>query len=509
MNQLPILQVLVPLLSAPMCVIFKQPTLVRVYATIVTFVSFVISVYLTKLVLLSGPIAYHLGGWKPPWGIEFRADALTVLILLVVTGVATVVVFTGLGDKSHSVPTEQRSFFHAAYLLCLTGLLGMTLTADAFNAFVFLEIASLSTYTLIALGKSRRALSAAISYLMIGTIGGTFFLLGVGMLYQLTGSLNMADLAVRLEEVTNERALLVAAGFLFLGIGLKVAIFPLHQWLPNAYAFAPSSVSAFLAGTATKVSFYLLIRFIYTVLGAALVFEMLELRSVLLPLSVVAMFVGAAAAIFQTDFKRLLAYSSVSQLGYMTLGVSLGTQAGLSAGLLHVFNHATMKAGLFLAVAAIVAKLGSAKIADFGGLGKKMPLTAAAIVLGGLALIGVPGTAGFISKWMLVQAALEEGSWWIALLVLLSSLLAVAYVWKVVEVLYFRKPTSEVQAGEQPGVALPCWVLSAATVVFGFFPQAPLGLCELAAEQLVNGTEPSIVVTREIAPAAADHGDHP
>src|SRR5690606_5987529 len=254
---------------------------------------------------------------------------------------------------------------HAAYLLCLTRRPGMTLSADALNAFVLLELAALSTYAMVALGKSRRALSAAISYLMIGTIGGTFFLLGVGILYQLTGSLNMADLSVRLEEVTNQRALLVAAGFLFLGIGLKVAIFPLHQWLPNAYAFAPSSVSAFLAGTATKVSYCLLVRFIYSVLGAALVFEMLNLRSVLLPLSLVGMFVGATAAIFQTDFKRLLAYSSVSQLSYMTLGVSLGTQSGLSAGLLHVFNHATMKAGLFLAVAAIVAKVGSAKIADF------------------------------------------------------------------------------------------------------------------------------------------------
>jgi multicomponent Na+:H+ antiporter subunit D len=493
-----------------MCVILKRPLLVRTYATVVTLVTLTISFYLAGYVIDHGAIAYHIGGWKPPWGIEFRVDALTALLLVVVTVIASVVVLTGLGERSHCVPDKQRAFFHAAFLLCLTGLLGMTLTADAFNAFVFLEIASLSTYTMVALGKSRRALSAAISYLMLGTVGGTFFLLGVGILYSLTGSLNMADLAVRLEEVANDRALLVAAVFLFLGIGLKVAIFPLHQWLPNAYSFAPSSVSAFLAGTATKVSFYLLIRFIYSVLGAALVFELFGLRNLLLPLSLVSMFVGAAAAIFQTDLKRLLAYSSVSQLGYMTLGVSLGSKAGLTAGLLHVFNHATMKAGLFLAVAAIVAKLGSAKIAALAGLGKKMPLTAAAIVVGGFALIGVPGTGGFISKWMLVQATLEDGSPWLALMVLLSSLLAVAYVWKVVEVLYFRPPSEDIQAGEQPGIALPCWVLSAATVVFGFFPQAPLQLCELAATQLTQGADVVLTVTREPAADVEHHpgGDH-
>ncbi len=489
MNHLPALQIIVPLLAAPSCVILRQRLLVRWFATLITVVAFAFSVMLTQQVMAEGTISYHVGGWEPPWGIELRADALTVLILLVVTSVAMVVASIGLGPRSHNVPQSQEAFFYAAYLLCLTGLIGMTMTGDAFNSFVFLEIASLSTYTMVALGATRRALTAALSYLMIGTVGGTFFLLGVGLLYQLTGTLNMLDLAARLPPFGESRTLLVAVGFLFTGIGLKVAIFPLHQWLPNAYAFGPSSVSAFLAGTATKVSFYLLIRFTYTVLGAALAFQALGLGSLLMPLSLVAMFAGAVAAIYQRDFKRLLAYSSVSQLGYMTLALSLGTEKGLSAGLLHVINHAAMKSGLFLAVAAIVARIGSAKIDDFGGLGKKMPLTMAAIVVGGFGLIGVPGTSGFISKWQLVVAALDGGDTWIALLILLSSLLAVAYVWKVVEVAYFKPAKSDAALGDPPSILIPAWVLTSLVIFFGFFPQFPISLSDAAAAVLMGGAQ--------------------
>lgn len=487
MSHLPALQIILPLLAAPGCVLLRRGVLVRWFATLVSFLAFVLSVLITQRVLSEGAISYHVGGWEPPWGIELRADALTALVLLVVTAVGCVVSSIGVGERSHSLPEGQHAFFYAAYLSCLAGLIGMTLTGDAFNSFVFLEIASLSTYTMVALGATRRALTAALSYLLIGTVGGTFFLLGVGLLYQLTGTLNMADLAARLPQVVDSRTLPVAAGFLFVGLGIKVALFPLHQWLPNAYAFAPSSVSAFLAGTATKVSYYLIVRFVFTVLGADLAFEKLHLGSVLMPASLLAMFVGAVAAIYQTDFKRLLAYSSVSQLGYMTLALSLNSRAGLSAGLLHLFNHAAMKAGLFLVAAAVVARLGSANIADFAGLGRRMPMTMAALVVGGMGLIGVPGTSGFISKWLLVTAALELGYGWLAFAVLLSSLLAVVYVWKVVEVVYFQPAKTTGTSAEPPSILIPAWTLTAATLFFGFFPGFPLELCQLASQGLLGG----------------------
>jgi multicomponent Na+:H+ antiporter subunit D len=487
MNHLPALQVIVPLLAAPSCVILRKPVLVRWFATLVCFAAFGIGVALSGIVLSQGTQSYAVGDWAPPWGIELRVDALSALLLLLVTAIASVVVVTGPGERSHSLSESNLGYYYAAYLLCLTGLIGMTLTGDAFNAFVFLEIASLSAYTLIGLGNSRRALLAAISYLMIGTIGGTFFLVGVGMLYQLTGSLNMADIHERLTALPANRTTVVAIGFLLVGIGLKTAIFPLHQWLPNAYTFAPSGASAFLAGTATKVGYYLFVRFSLTVLGAGLVFETYDIGKVLLPLGVLSMFIGAAAAIFQSDLKRLLAYSSVSQLGYMTLAFSFGSKSGLEAGLLHLFNHAAMKAGLFLAAAAIVARFGNASIAHMVGLGRRMPMTMAAIVVGGLALIGVPGTSGFISKWRLVSAALEQGHVWVALLVLLSSLLAVAYVWKLVEVGYLRPPVDERRIDEQPSLLIPAWLLTASTIFFGFFPDLPLRLTEAAAAGLFGG----------------------
>lgn len=489
MSQLPALQVVIPLLAAPLCVILRHPGLVRLFATAVVATTFFISLQLLLAVQHTSVLSYHLGGWAPPIGIELRVDALSAYLLLIMTSVATVVVCSGIGQNSHRVKRGREAMFYALFLLCLTGLLGMTITGDAFNVFVFLEISSLSTYALIAMGRRRRALSAAMSYLLIGTVGATFYLVGVGMLYQLTGTLNMADLAVRLPAANGSRTLLVGSILILTGLGIKLAVFPLHQWLPNAYAFAPSGVSALVAGTATKVTYYLVLRFVFTILGTAFIFETLQLQSLLLPLSVAAMFVGSAAAIYQSDFKRLLAYSSIAQLGYMTLALSLGTEQGVHAGLLHVMNHALMKSGLFMVAAAVVAKTGSSNLKDFAGLGRRMPLTMAAFLVGGFALIGVPGTSGFISKWYLVLAAIANDQLWIALVILLSSLLAVAYVWRVVEIVYFHPASSTQTANDDPPTfALPAWALMGATIFFGLYADLPVQLAAEAAEALMEGT---------------------
>lgn len=490
MTHLPILQILLPMLAAPSCVILRHRLLVRGFATLIAFAAFAVSIALMIQVQARGAVSYHLGGWAPPWGIELRADALTTLVLLVVTAVAAVVLSTGLG-RDHSVPEGREAYFYAAFLLCLAGLLGMTMTGDAFNVFVFLEIASLSTYALVALGATRRALTAALFYLMIGTVAGTFYLLGVGLLYQATGTLNMADLASRLAELDpSHRTFMVGFVFVTLGLALKVAVYPMHQWLPNAYAFAPSTAGAFIAGTATKVSYYLLLRFLFTVCGASVAFETFGLGGFLLPVSLLAMFAASVAAIYQADFKRLLAYSSVGQLGYMTLGLSLGTELGVKAGLIHVFNHAFMKSGLFLVAAAVVMRVGSSRIDDFSGIGKRMPLTTAALVVGGLGLVGVPGTSGFISKWYLVLAAFDAGHSWLALAILLSSLLAVAYVWRVVEIAYFRPLRREDIGDDPPSVTIPAWVLLGATVFFGFFPELPISWGQAAVDALNVGGQP-------------------
>jgi multicomponent Na+:H+ antiporter subunit D len=301
----------------------------------------------------------------------------------------------------------------------------------------------------------------------------------------MTGTLNMVDMAARLEHVSHTRTIFVALAFVVVGISTKLAVFPLHQWLPNAYSFAPPLVSAFLASTATKVAYYLLLRFCIGLFGLAFVFERVGIEMLLLPLSIAAMFVGSIAAIYQTDFKRLLAYSSIAQIGYMTLGLSLATQAGVAAGLIHVFNHALMKGALFLVAACVTWRMGGTNVAVMRGLGRRMPLTMAAMVVAGLALVGVPGTVGFISKWALVTAALDQDALGVAFLIMASSVLALVYVWKIVEIVYFAEPEAEIEKKEAPmSLLVPTWVLAGATIYFGVFSSYAVDVAELAAAQL-------------------------
>jgi multicomponent Na+:H+ antiporter subunit D len=246
-------------------------------------------------------------------------------------------------------------------------------------------------------------------------------------------------------------------------------------------------VTAFLAATATKVSVYVFIRFIFTVYGPDYGAEAARLDAVLIPLALVGIFVASTVAIFQRNIKRMLAYSSIAQIGYMALGIGFATVTGLTGGIVHIFNHALIKGGLFLAMGSIALRIGSVDIGDMRGLGRRMPLTMFAWVLGGLGLIGVPATAGFISKWYLIQAALESEMWPIAALMLISSLLALVYVWRVVEVAYFNPPDHEVERCEAPPLMLiGTWVLIGASLFFGIFTGWSAGIARSAAEALLG-----------------------
>ena len=487
-SQLPIVQVVAPMLTAPVCVLLRRSRAAWALALTVTWGSLLTSMLMLRHVLEHGVLSYQVGGWPPPWGIELRIDVLNAFVLVIVSGISTVVLSAAPGSLPKEVPEERHYLFYAAFLLCMTGLLGMTSAGDAFNVFVFLEISSLSSYTLVALGPSRRALVAAFRYLIMGTVGGTFLLLGIGMLYMMTGTLNIVDLGLRLAEVPNDRTLLVALACIVVGTSIKLALFPLGLWLPNAYTFAPAEVSAFLAATATKVSYYVLARFLFLIFGVSLAFDRLHFDRVLLPMALVAMFVGSLVAIFQTDLKRLLAYSSLSQVGYMVLGLALANRSSLTGGIVHLFNHALMKSGLFLVLAAVLLRLGATRLEDVRGLGRQMPWTMAAFVLGGLSLIGVPLTAGFVSKWSLVQGALEAGRPLVAALILVSSLLAVVYVWRVVEEIYFQPAPEGRQVAEAPlSLLLPIWVLIGGALIFGIFGSATADVARQAADLLLQG----------------------
>ena len=486
---LPILQVIVPLMAAPACLILRRPQLVWMFTLLASAIAFIISILLLQQVMQTGTISYELGGWSPPWGIEYRIDKLNAFIALIISGVSTVVLVAAQTSIEKEIPQEKHTLFYILYLLSLTGMLGIVTTGDAFNVFVFLEISSLSAYSLIALGRDRRALWASFQYLIMGTIGATFILIGIGLMYQMTGTLNMADLATRLPEVAETRTVTTAYVFFIVGVCLKLALFPLHLWLPNAYAHAPSIVTAFFAATSTKVAAYLLIRFTFSIFGVSFSFTTLPVEMVFLTLGLLGIFVASTVAIYQDNIKHVFAYSSVAQIGYMIVGFSMSTNAGLSAMLLHVFNHALMKGALFLALGAVMLRVGSTQLKDFQGLGRQMPLTMAAIVVGGLSLIGVPLTVGFVSKWYLVVAALEKGWWPVAGLVLLASLLAVVYVWRIVETAYFKAPLAPIAGKERVKEApmaflLPVWMLVSANVYFGLDTRLSVEVATAAAQSL-------------------------
>jgi len=452
-----------------------------------SWISLAIAITLLTKVLIGDPIVYLLGDWAAPWGIEYRVDILSAFVLLLVSGTGSIIMVFAPRSIAQEVPEDRIYLFYTMYLLTFSGLLGMTITGDAFNLFVFLEISSLSTYVMISLGNSKRAVTAAFRYLILGTIGATFYVIGVGLMYQMTGTLNMADLSVRLPAVAETRTILVAIGFLTAGIGLKLGLFPIHGWLPNVYTYAPSVVTAFLAATATKVAVYVLLRIYFTVLGVR-AFETLPIDEALLFLGVIAILSMSIVAIYQTNAKRLLAYSSVAQIGYIIIGINLLTTTGIAAGILHVFNHALIKAALFLCLACVYYRIKSTKIDDMAGLGRAMPLSMAAFVIAGFSLIGVPLTAGFISKWYLIVASIEKGWWIIAVLILVSSLLAIVYVWKVIEVAYFKsRADGSVSISEAPAVMLiPMWVLVGANIYFGIDTDATVGTAMAAAKALLG-----------------------
>jgi multicomponent Na+:H+ antiporter subunit D len=490
---LPALQVVVPLLSAPLCALIYRPRIAWATALVVSIMALVMSGALLNQVLETGPISYALGGWAAPWGIEYRVDTVNAFVLLIVSAISTVVLPFARDSVEHEVREDRIGLFYTAWMLCLTGLLGIAITGDAFNVFVFLEISSLSSYVLISLGSERRALIASFRYLIMGTIGATFILIGVGLLYTMTGTLNMMDLAERLAAVEDTRSVKVAFVFLTVGIGIKMALFPLHAWLPNAYAYAPSAVTAFLAGSATKVAVYVWLRFFFTIFGGDYALETMSMILLLMPLALAGIVVTSLVAVFQQDAKRLLAYSSVAQIGYIALGISLFSVTGLTAAIVHLFNHAIIKTALFMALGCIVMRTGSLRIAALAGIGRRMPWTMAAFVLGAMSLVGVPLTVGFISKWYLLLAALERGWWPVAALVVMASLLAAVYCGRVIEAAYFRDPepgTIQAHARKAPLAMLaPMWVLIAANIYFGIDTDLTVDVAGRAAAILM-GTGP-------------------
>ena len=483
----PALLVIAPLIAA--CVAALSPSTRWAWMASVggAIIAFWMAIGLAGEVARHGVVDYAIGGFAPPLGIALRIDALGVLFAVLISGIGVMAALFSGHSLAAEVMKGKRRLFQAGFLLCLAGLLGLTATGDAFNAFVFLEVSSIGTYALVGVGggRDRRALPAAFSYLVMGTIGATFFLAGVGFLYAATGTLNLADMGLRLATLGRDRAVQVGFAFIVVGLGLKAAMFPLHGWLPNAYAHAPSLITVFLSATSTKAALYLMVRFIYTVFGQHFSFVETFLALVMAPLAGTAAVVCSLQAIAQTDIRRMLAFSSVAQVGYIMLGLSMATTAGVSAGLFHLINHALMKAALFMALGGLALNMKGVKLVDFAGAGRTAPWTMTAFAIAAFSLAGVPLTAGFLSKWRLFEAALAHGWIWAAAVIAVSSLLGLVYVGRMLEMIFFRAPIAAEPAKEARfGVLVPLWVLAAASIRFGFDASLPLGMATAAARSL-------------------------
>jgi len=472
-SHLPIL-VILPLLLG--CVLVPGLGLWRRrWAYPLTLVAFALSAYFAFrtlfAVLEGGPLHYTLASWAPPVGIELAVDALGAFVAAVVSIIALLVaVYAGEAVRREN-PVREVPFF-GMMLVLLLGLTGMVLTGDLFNLYVFFEVSSLGGYSLMAIGHKKAPISA-FRYLIMGTLGASFYLMGVGYLYLLTGSLNMADVAGIISTMGLNPALLVSLVMMVVGLGLKMALFPMHLWLPDAYTYASSTSTAIIAPIMTKISAYVMIRMLFFVYDWDLFLNVHHIGDIIKWLAIAGVFVGSIMAIGQKDAKRMLAYSSVAQVAYIGVGIGMANPLALVGAMLHIMNHAAMKSCLFLVTGSVAMQTGAQRLKDYAGLGRRMPWTFAGFTFAAMAMVGLPPTNGFFSKWYLVLGGIEDGEWPMLGLILASSLLTAVYFFRLLERVYSKVPGEEQKpaGAEDPSfrMRLPILLLGVGVLVLGLF----------------------------------------
>ena len=429
--------------------------------------------------VLAEPIIVSLGGWQPPFCINLVAGPVGVLFSAIIALVGLLVSIYAL-DYIKEGATEK---YHTLYILLLTGATGVVLTGDIFNLFVFFEILCISSYALVAYLRDKPCIESAVKYLIQGAVGSSLLLIGIGLLYGQFGTLNMADIA---EKITSASpiSLFVPMVLLVTGFGVEAAIFPLNAWLPDAHSSAPSSISAILSSIAIEVGLYAITRVVFTIFGASSILLFLAI------LGILTLLVGEMCAFSQNNIKRMLAYSSIGQIGLILFALAIGTSYGVAGGLFQLVSHTLSKALLFLAAGYMIYRVGSMEISALEGMGKKMPLTCLAFTIGAFSLVGLPPFIGFPSKFLIVRAALatKETIFCVLIgLVLLGTVIEGAYFFRVVQVLYFKgeKPN---QGGKDAPVAalIPMFIFMVLIVVIGIYPKLVTDVLNSAASELLN-----------------------
>jgi multicomponent Na+:H+ antiporter subunit D len=481
--------VMLPLVAAAVtpALSLKRDHLARAWALLVVTLTGLGTVPLTARLIADGPFSYALGGWSRPYGIELRFDEFSAAILFVCLVHALVLVYSGRYAE-RAITAARRPWYYTLLLLNLGGMIGFSVTGDFFNLFVFMELVSVSSYALVAVGGGRVASLAAFKYLLAGASSSVLILFSVGVIYALTGSLNMADVSVRLADAQAQAPVVVALGGLTVGLMVKAALFPLHQWLPDAHASAPSPVSAVLSGIVVKLGIVGMLR-VYQVFHDAAGAHVAALNDVLVWLGAASILAGAAFALLQEDIKLILAYSTVSNIGYIVLGLALASERSVTGASVHVLNHALIKATLFLAVGALIHQTGCRTLYELRGAGRAMPPTASALAVGLLSVSGVPPLAGFPGKWYVALGALDAGRPLFAVLVALGAVLVFAYCARVLNAVYFQPPSHERTLGAREAPAsmlVPVLALAASCILAGLLARFPISFVEEAVVRLLE-----------------------
>lgn len=473
----PVLIVLLPLTASLLCMLLSRISRNLGSWVVMTSIvgAFANACIVLQHVLATGGKTWHywMGGWEPPIGIEFALDPLNSILAVVVTFLSALI-------SLYSRPfVKDEDWLHVGGYYTLFGLLtvgmsGMVITGDVFNLYVYLEILSLSGYGLIALG-GRKSMLAAFRYLLIGTIAASLYLLGVGYLYAMTGTLNMADLATRVVPHLNSPLFAIAVACLIIGFGIKMALFPLHGWQPDAYTFAHPGAAAFIAGLMSKIPAYAMIRFLYYIFRVdnPVVHSALNVLGIM---GVAGILIGSIMAMAQYDFRRMLAYSSVAQIGYIAIGLAMGNMYGFIGAVLHIINHAFMKSSLFLVIGGIEYRFGEVNLYRLGGMNKKMTISTITVLLASLSMIGLPPTCGFFSKWYLMLGAYTGAQYFYIAVLVISSLLNAIYFFRIIEQMFVQREASLTEVHPHKGklglplaMALPIFILGISILVLGFY----------------------------------------
>jgi len=452
--------VLFPLIGAVACALLGSFSKKICYP--VSIISMFFSVWASIQTLMQAidssdhQVSYILGGWTLDLfprgvGIEFRADLLGALITLVVTGVGLLVSMYSKVPVQRQTPGKE-PMYYALFLLQIVGLAGITLTGDAFNLYVLIEVAALTGYGLIALG-SNRAAAATFNYVILGTIGASLYLLGVGYLYLKTGTLNMVGIheAIQVNELHSSPAMQVAFILVLLGILIKMAFFPFHAWLPKSYCHAPTTTSCLLAPLVTKVMIYVMIRMVLSVFGVEFSFESTWWAKILPWLVVVAIVCAAVMALAQREIKSMLAYLIVAEVGYMVGGVWIYNYFGLIGSIFHVISDACMTLCLFLGAGIILEKCRTTHFDGLRGLFSKMPLTMIGFFIGGFSIIGLPPTCGFFSKWYLITGGMVSERWEYMVTLMFSTMVMVVLFFRLIERIHLAVDESGRNLGKGHG----------------------------------------------------------